>query len=191
MVFSFSVWLAPVSGTFPVAGPYSYPGHGGYGLTAAGMAADLALVTFLRTARAKPRPYALLTVSADQASPLILLGVAASAEGGYNTTDPALSGDQLATLVSEGRARYMLVSGIYSTRGRKRRLDRRAPGLPRGSGERVGWRHHEYRRLRRRLSRQRRPELRHPDRERAGSSCAPITGCTTLFERWGPMSAGG
>ena len=28
MVFSFSVWLAPVAGTFPAAGPYSYtPEH--------------------------------------------------------------------------------------------------------------------------------------------------------------------
>ena len=116
MVYSFSVWLAPVSGTFPVAGPYSYPGHGGYGLTAAGLSADLALVAFLHS-QGETRPYALLTVSSDQASPLILLGVAASAEGGYNTTDPALSGDQLATLVSEDKARYMLVSGIYSTRG--------------------------------------------------------------------------
>jgi 4-amino-4-deoxy-L-arabinose transferase-like glycosyltransferase len=116
MVYSFSVWLAPVSGTFPVAGPYSYPGHGGYGLTDAGMSADLALIRFLRS-EGETRPYALLTVSADQASPLILLGLAASAEGGYNTTDPALTGDQLATLVAEGRARYMLVSGIYSTRG--------------------------------------------------------------------------
>jgi 4-amino-4-deoxy-L-arabinose transferase-like glycosyltransferase len=116
MVFSFSVWLAPVSGTFPVAGPYSYPGHGTYGLTATGTAADLALVRFLHSHGAT-RPYALLTASSDQASPLILLGVSASAEGGYNTTDPALSGDQLATLVSEHKARYLLVSGIYSTRG--------------------------------------------------------------------------
>jgi 4-amino-4-deoxy-L-arabinose transferase-like glycosyltransferase len=116
MVFTFSVWLAPVSGTFPAAGPYSYAGHGGYGLTPTGMAADRALVTFLDSQGATT-PYAILTESDDQASPLILLGVSASSEGGYNTTDPALSGDQLATLVSKGEARYLMVSGIYSNRG--------------------------------------------------------------------------
>jgi 4-amino-4-deoxy-L-arabinose transferase-like glycosyltransferase len=116
MVYSFSVWLGPVSGTFPVAGPYSYAGHGGYGLTTTGMAADRALIRFLHS-HGETQPYGLLTVSSDQAAPLILLGLRASAEGGYNTTDPALSGNQLATLVSEDKARYMLVSGIYSTRG--------------------------------------------------------------------------
>jgi 4-amino-4-deoxy-L-arabinose transferase-like glycosyltransferase len=116
MVFSFSVWLAPISGTFPVAGPYSYAGHGGDGLTPTGQAADRALITFLRSQGAT-EPYAILTESDDQASPLILLGVSAASEGGYNTTDPALSGDQLATLVSKGEARYLMVSGIYSNRG--------------------------------------------------------------------------
>jgi 4-amino-4-deoxy-L-arabinose transferase-like glycosyltransferase len=116
LVYSFSVWLAPVSGTFPAAGPYSYAGHGGYGLTPTGRAAFVHLARFLHS-EGETSPYAILTESDDQASPLILMGLSASSEGGYNTTDPALSGDQLATLVAKHEARYLLVSGIYSNRG--------------------------------------------------------------------------
>ena len=32
MVYSFSVWLAPVEGTFPAAGPYNPAGSGGIGV---------------------------------------------------------------------------------------------------------------------------------------------------------------
>ena len=39
MVYSFSVWLAPVDGTFPTAGPYNYAGHGGFGVGRHGAAA--------------------------------------------------------------------------------------------------------------------------------------------------------
>jgi 4-amino-4-deoxy-L-arabinose transferase-like glycosyltransferase len=116
MVFSFSVWLAPVSGTFPTAGLYSYAGHGGDGVTPTSLHLDQALIRFLRTHGAN-KPYVLLTESADQASAPILLGLQASAVGGYNTTDPAMSGDQLATLVAEHRARYMLIDGPYASRG--------------------------------------------------------------------------
>jgi len=116
MVFSFSVWLAPVSGTFPTAGPYTYAGHGGDGVTTTSLHLDQALLRFLRTHGAH-RPYMLLTESADQASAPILLGLQASAVGGYNTTDPAMSADQLATLVTEHRARYMLIDGPYASRG--------------------------------------------------------------------------
>jgi 4-amino-4-deoxy-L-arabinose transferase-like glycosyltransferase len=115
-VFSFSVWLAPVAGTFPAAGPYSYAGTGGVGVSAAGARTDRALIHYLLTHGAT-HPYELLTQSFDQASPLILLGLQAAAEGGYNTTDPALSGQQLAGLVSERRARYLLIGGPYANRG--------------------------------------------------------------------------
>jgi 4-amino-4-deoxy-L-arabinose transferase-like glycosyltransferase len=116
MVFSFSVWLAPVQGTFPAAGPYSYPGSGGYGVGATSLRVDKLLIKYVDTHGAT-QPYALLTQSADQASPLILLGLRASAVGGYNTTDPALSGNGLANLVAEHRARYMIVAGPYASRG--------------------------------------------------------------------------
>ena len=116
MAYSFSVWLAPVNGTFPAAGPYSYPGQGGYGVGPVTLRVDRRLIRYLRTHGAT-QPYALFTQSSDQASPLILLGLRASASGGYNTTDPALSGDQLATLVAEHKARYFWVAGPYSSRG--------------------------------------------------------------------------
>jgi 4-amino-4-deoxy-L-arabinose transferase-like glycosyltransferase len=116
MVFSFSVWLAPVYGTFPAAGPYSYPGTGGYGVGPTTLRSDRSLIRYLHTHDAT-RPYVLLTQSSDQASPLILLGLPASAVGGYNTTDPALNGPQLAALVSAHKARYILIAGPYASRG--------------------------------------------------------------------------
>ena len=116
MVFSFSVWLAPVNGTFPVAGPYSYPGPGYYGVGPVSLRVDRLLIRYLGS-HGETHPYALLTQSSDQASPLILLGLRTSAVGGYNTTDPALSGGQLAALVSERRARYVLIAGPYASRG--------------------------------------------------------------------------
>jgi 4-amino-4-deoxy-L-arabinose transferase-like glycosyltransferase len=116
MVFSFSVWLAPVNGTFPAAGPYSYPGPGIYGVNRTGLQTDRSLIHYLRTHGAT-KTYTLLTESSDQASPLILLGLAASAAGGYNTTDPAMNGSQLATLVSAHKARYVLIAGPYAARG--------------------------------------------------------------------------
>jgi 4-amino-4-deoxy-L-arabinose transferase-like glycosyltransferase len=115
-VYSSSVWLAPVSGTFPAAGPYSYAGTGGVGVSPTGRKVAEALIHYLRT-HGDTHPYELLTQSADQADSLILLGLRATAVGGYNTTDPAMSGDQLADLVADHKARYMLIGGIYSNRG--------------------------------------------------------------------------
>ena len=115
-VYSFSVWLAPVDGTFPAAGPYSHAGYGGVGFSPASVAADRGLIGYLATNGAT-KPYALLTQSSDLASPLILLGLAASAEGGYGASDPALSNSDLATLVASGRARYLLIGGPYADRG--------------------------------------------------------------------------
>ncbi|MGH2849014.1 MAG: ArnT family glycosyltransferase [Solirubrobacteraceae bacterium] len=116
MVYSFSVWLAPVNGTFPTAGPYNAAGYGGYGVKRASAHTDRNLIRFLRMHGATS-PYALLTNSSDQASPLILLGLGADAVGGYNTTDPAMSARRLATLVGEHKARYVYVDGPYDTRG--------------------------------------------------------------------------
>jgi hypothetical protein len=114
--YSFSVWLAPVDGTFPTAGPYNYAGYGGIGVSPASVAADRALIGYLETHGAT-KPYALLTQSSDLASPLILLGLPASAEGGYGASDPVLSNSRLATLVDGGRARYLLIGGPYAERG--------------------------------------------------------------------------
>jgi 4-amino-4-deoxy-L-arabinose transferase-like glycosyltransferase len=115
-VYSFSVWLAPVDGTFPTAGPYNPAGSGGLGVTPADARADQGLVNFVETNGAT-KPYALFTQSSDEAAPLILLGLAASAEGGYGASDPALGNARLATLVANGEARYLLIGGPYAQRG--------------------------------------------------------------------------
>ncbi|HEY1777146.1 MAG TPA: glycosyltransferase family 39 protein [Solirubrobacteraceae bacterium] len=116
IVYSFTTLSAPVAGTFPTAGRYAYAGHGGVGVTSAGLKIQDALIRYLDTHGAT-QPYPLLTQSSDQADPLILLGLRATAVGGYNTTDPAMSGTQLATLVTEHKARYFLIAGPYASRG--------------------------------------------------------------------------
>jgi 4-amino-4-deoxy-L-arabinose transferase-like glycosyltransferase len=116
MAYSFSVWLAPVNGTFPAAGPYSYAGQGGFAIGPTSVRTDRSLIRYLDS-HGVTKPYALLTQSSDQASPLILLGLRASAVGGYNTTDPALNERQLAALVSAHEARYVLIAGPYASRG--------------------------------------------------------------------------
>jgi 4-amino-4-deoxy-L-arabinose transferase-like glycosyltransferase len=115
-VYSFSVWLAPVDGTFPAAGPYNHAGYGGLDESAADLRADEGLKRYIEL-HGGTTPYALLTQSSNQASPLILLGLSASAEGGYGAGDPALSNSRLATLVADGQARYLLISGPYASRG--------------------------------------------------------------------------
>jgi hypothetical protein len=116
MVYSFSVWLAPVDGIFPTAGPYNAAGWGGIDTPPADQRTDRALVRYLRANGAAPR-YPLFTQSSDQAAPLILMGLRASAAGGYGASDPALSNDRLAALVAAGAARYLYISGPYSDRG--------------------------------------------------------------------------
>jgi 4-amino-4-deoxy-L-arabinose transferase-like glycosyltransferase len=116
MAFSFSVWLAPVDGTFPTAGPYSHAGYGGIDVSAADLPVYKGLARYVETHGAAAR-YPLFTQSSDQAAPLILLGLRASASGGYGASDPALSNAGLATLVTSGQARYFLISGPYSNRG--------------------------------------------------------------------------
>jgi len=115
-IYSFSVWLAPVEGTFPTAGPHNAAGYGGLGVSASSEATDRGLVAYLRS-HAAGSPYELFTQSSDLASPLILLGLHASAEGGYGASDPALSNTMLADLVARDRARYLLIGGPYATRG--------------------------------------------------------------------------
>jgi 4-amino-4-deoxy-L-arabinose transferase-like glycosyltransferase len=114
--YCFSVWLAPVDGTFPAAGPYSHAGYGGLDVSPADLEADRGLVHYVETNGATAR-YPLLTQSSDQAAPLILLGLRASPEGGYGASDPALSNAQLASLVAHGGARFFLISGAYADRG--------------------------------------------------------------------------
>ena len=116
MLYSSSVWLAPVAGTFPTAGRYNYAGHGGVGVSTAATRTDRALIRYLH-AHSASADYPLLTESSDQAAPLILLGLRADAVGGYNATDPAMSAGRLADLVASGRARYVLIGGEFALRG--------------------------------------------------------------------------
>ncbi len=114
--YATSTWLAPVEGTFPVAGTKALAGAGGYGVNEHSLAVDRALVDYVAT-HAPGSRWALLTVAADTASPLMLLGLDAGALGGYSGTDPALDGPGLARLVASGQARYVLLGGEYSLRG--------------------------------------------------------------------------
>jgi hypothetical protein len=114
--YATTTWLAPVEGTFPAAGPKSATGTGGYGVSSKTLAIDRALSRYVLTHHPGSR-WALLTVSADQAAPLILTGLDAGALGGYSGTDPAVSGPRLAVMVHRGEARYVLLGGEYSTRG--------------------------------------------------------------------------
>jgi len=117
--YAATTWLAPVEGTFPVAGPKSFPGTGGYGVASHDQAIDRALLDFVATHRPGSR-WALLSVASDTSSPLILMGLDAGALGGYSGTDPALDGPGLARLVADGQARYVLLGGEYSLRGGNR-----------------------------------------------------------------------
>ncbi len=117
--YATTTWLAPVEGTFPVAGPKAFAGAGGYGVDEHDLALDRALLDYVRTHRPGSR-WALLTVAADTGSPMILMGLSAGALGGYSGTDPAVDGPQLAHLVATGQARYVLLGGEYSLRGGNR-----------------------------------------------------------------------
>jgi 4-amino-4-deoxy-L-arabinose transferase-like glycosyltransferase len=115
-VYCFTAWLAPVNGTFPTVGRYDAPGYSRFGVHTATVRTDRRLMRWLRDHGATT-PYQLLTESSDQASPLILLGLNADAEGGYNTTDPAMTAARLADLVAAGTARYFYIGGPYDERG--------------------------------------------------------------------------
>lgn len=114
--YAASTWLAPVEGTFPVAGPRSFPGPGGYGVDARDLAINRALVDFVSTHRPGSR-WELLTVASDTAAPMMLMGLKAAALGGYSGTDQALTGPGLARFVARREARYVLLGGGYSLRG--------------------------------------------------------------------------
>jgi 4-amino-4-deoxy-L-arabinose transferase-like glycosyltransferase len=117
--YATTTWLAPVEGTFPVAGPKHFAGDGGYGVNARDLEIDRALIEYVRTHGAGSR-WALMTVAADTAAPLVLMGLDVGALGGYSGTDPALDGPGLARLVARGQARYVLLGGEYSLRGGNR-----------------------------------------------------------------------
>jgi 4-amino-4-deoxy-L-arabinose transferase-like glycosyltransferase len=117
--YASTTWLAPVEGTFAVAGPNAFAGTGGYGVNEHDLAIDHALLVYVVTHDPGSR-WALLTVASDTSSPLILMGLDAGALGGYSGTDPAVDGPRLASLVEHREARYVLLGGEYSLRGGNR-----------------------------------------------------------------------
>jgi 4-amino-4-deoxy-L-arabinose transferase-like glycosyltransferase len=114
--YATTTWLAPVEGTFPVAGPKAFAGPGGYGVDAHDEAIDHALLVYVVTHHPGSR-WALLSVASDTSSPMILMGLDAGALGGYSGTDPAVDGPRLARMVASREARYVLLGGEYSLRG--------------------------------------------------------------------------
>jgi 4-amino-4-deoxy-L-arabinose transferase-like glycosyltransferase len=117
--YASTTWLAPVEGTFPAAGPKQAAGDGGVGIGPVSLQLSRAIVDYVRTHRPGSR-YQLLTVAANAAAPYLLLGLETAAVGGYSGTDPALDGRGLAQLVERGQARYVLLGGLYSSRGGNR-----------------------------------------------------------------------
>ncbi len=120
--YAATTWLAPVEGTFPAAGPKATAGGGGYGIGPKSLAIDKLLLAYVRSHH-PGRRWALLTVAADAAAPFILLGLNAGSLGGYSGTDPTMDGTGLARLVAHGDARYVVLGGLFSTRGGNRATD--------------------------------------------------------------------
>jgi 4-amino-4-deoxy-L-arabinose transferase-like glycosyltransferase len=114
--YATTTWLAPVEGTFPVAGPKAFAGVGGYGVSAHSAALNRALANYLVTHKPGSR-WALLTVASDTGASLMLMGLDVGALGGYSGTDQVVDGPRLARMVASGQARYVLLGGEYSQRG--------------------------------------------------------------------------
>jgi 4-amino-4-deoxy-L-arabinose transferase-like glycosyltransferase len=115
-VYSATNWLAPVQSTFPAAGPRQAAGPGGYGVNTEHVDVDRALLRYAQAHR-PGTSWAVLGDASNTVSPMILLGGRAGALGGFSGTDPVLSGAGLARLVADGRARYVVLGGEFSTRG--------------------------------------------------------------------------
>jgi 4-amino-4-deoxy-L-arabinose transferase-like glycosyltransferase len=114
--YSATTWRRPVEGTFPAAGPRVVEGNGGAELSRAQLQSAESLMRYLLSHGASPR-FQLLTEASLTADGPILLGLRASALGGYGGVDPALDGPGLARLVSSGQARYLLLGGSYAYLG--------------------------------------------------------------------------
>jgi len=117
--YATTTWLAPVEGTFPAAGPKEAIGTGGVGINGSNLRRDRALLAYVSSHHPTSR-WAVLTDASNTASPLILLGSNAGSVAGYSGIDPALDGPGLARLVSRREARYVVLGGVFSTRGGNR-----------------------------------------------------------------------
>jgi 4-amino-4-deoxy-L-arabinose transferase-like glycosyltransferase len=127
--YAMTTWEAPVEGTFPAAGPQQAAGYGGLDVAASTERLDRSLIADLARHGAGaglsgigPMRWTVLTEASNTAAPLILLGSRAGALGGYSASDPALDGAGLARLIARGQARYVVLGGLYSTRGGNRAI---------------------------------------------------------------------
>ncbi|HEY3758501.1 MAG TPA: glycosyltransferase family 39 protein [Solirubrobacteraceae bacterium] len=116
LVYSSTTWSVPVEGTFPAAGPKVAGALGPYGVTAHDVKVDRDLMAYIDT-HGPTRRWELLTVSSNTSATPILLGYRAGALGGYSGTDPAVDGPQLARMVANHEARYVVLGGAYASRG--------------------------------------------------------------------------
>jgi 4-amino-4-deoxy-L-arabinose transferase-like glycosyltransferase len=116
IAYATTTWRKPVEGTFPAAGPRAVGGYGGVELSRAQLATDNALMRYVVAHGANGR-YQLLTEASLTADSPILLGLRASALGGYGGVDPALDGPGLGRLVATGQARYVLIGAGYAYLG--------------------------------------------------------------------------
>ena len=116
IAYATTTWRRPVEGTFPAAGPRAVGGNGGAELSRAQLATDDALMRYALSHGAGGR-FQLLTEASLTADSPILLGLRASALGGYGGVDPALDGPGLGRLVAAGQARYVLIGGGYAYLG--------------------------------------------------------------------------
>ena len=115
-VYARTTWLARVQGTFPAAGPHQATGSGEYGSSERSMQIYRNMMRYVSTHHPGTR-WAVLTVAAPTAAPMMLLGLQAGALAGYSGTDPVLDGPGLARLVASGEARYVALGGAYASRG--------------------------------------------------------------------------
>jgi 4-amino-4-deoxy-L-arabinose transferase-like glycosyltransferase len=115
-IYSATVWQVPVNGTFPVAGPYIQDYQDALGIPPDDVASYRTLLAYARS-RAPDSRWEVLTEGSQTAAVFILIGGRASALGGYGTLDPELTPKQLASLVEQGRARYVALGGGYASRG--------------------------------------------------------------------------
>jgi 4-amino-4-deoxy-L-arabinose transferase-like glycosyltransferase len=114
--YATTTWRRPVEGTFPAAGPRAVGGNGGAELSRTQLATDEAVMRLVLSHGTGGR-FQLLTEASLTADSPILLGLRASALGGYGGVDPALDGPGLARLVASGQARYLLLGGSYAYLG--------------------------------------------------------------------------
>jgi 4-amino-4-deoxy-L-arabinose transferase-like glycosyltransferase len=114
--YSTTTWLAPVEGTFPVAGQKHTAGAGGVGVSGDHLRAYQALLDY-SYARAPHARWPLFTDAATTAAPFILLGLDAGSLAGYSGTDQAIDGRRLGRFVATGQARFVVLGGMFSSRG--------------------------------------------------------------------------